>query len=140
MRHWFRPESKKYMTVEMEQPFVWPEIPDLQPWGGKKEREKGVTNSLAAGGGEEAKEQRDKARNLREQVEMLFKKEEPLNEIIKRKKAQGMTLDKEEQKKENQRLKREAEVQAMSRLKLWEDKRTQKVATTDVRGKYVIKA
>ena len=33
-RHWFRPESKKYMTVEMEQPFVWPALPeDTKPWG-----------------------------------------------------------------------------------------------------------
>ena len=33
-RHFFREESKKYMTVEMETPFVWPEQPeDWKPWG-----------------------------------------------------------------------------------------------------------
>jgi len=26
-RRWFRPRSIKKMTVEMEQPFVWPEVP-----------------------------------------------------------------------------------------------------------------
>lgn len=140
LRHWFRPESKKYMTVEMDQPFVWPEIPDLEPWG-KKEREKEMKDAVAASGVQEPNEQRDAARNLREQVELLFKKEESLtDEIIKRKQAQGVALNEEEQKKEEKRLKREAQLQAMSRLKMWEDKRTQKVVTSDDRSKYTIKA
>ena len=30
---WHRPRSKKYMTVELERPFVWPEEPeDMSPW------------------------------------------------------------------------------------------------------------
>ncbi|KAF2739946.1 hypothetical protein EJ04DRAFT_261187 [Polyplosphaeria fusca] len=36
----FREESKKYMTVEMEHPFVWPEKPrSFEPWG-KSEKSK----------------------------------------------------------------------------------------------------
>jgi large subunit ribosomal protein L23 len=31
-RRWFRPRSIKKMTVEMERPFVWPEVPDLEKW------------------------------------------------------------------------------------------------------------
>jgi large subunit ribosomal protein L23 len=44
-RKWFRPRSIKKMTVEMERPFVWPEVPDLEKWDKKtfdaaqKERE-----------------------------------------------------------------------------------------------------
>jgi len=34
MRRWHRPRAKKYMTVQMEEPFVWPEEPeDLGAWG-----------------------------------------------------------------------------------------------------------
>ncbi|KAF1349120.1 hypothetical protein BDV97DRAFT_355057 [Delphinella strobiligena] len=35
LKRWFRPRAIKKMTVEMEQPFVWPEEPkgdDLKPW------------------------------------------------------------------------------------------------------------
>ncbi|KAJ5020291.1 hypothetical protein J3E73DRAFT_395636 [Bipolaris maydis] len=60
-RHWFRPESQKYMTVEMEQPFVWPEIPDLEPWG---QREKQNNN-----------DKREAARKLREQAKKLLYKD-----------------------------------------------------------------
>jgi large subunit ribosomal protein L23 len=44
-RRWFRPRSIKKMTVEMDKPFVWPEVPDLEMWdkkvydGTQKERE-----------------------------------------------------------------------------------------------------
>ncbi|KAF2706847.1 hypothetical protein K504DRAFT_412452 [Pleomassaria siparia CBS 279.74] len=45
-RHWFRPESKKYMTVEMEKPFVWPADPeDWEPWG-KKDQENREKESM----------------------------------------------------------------------------------------------
>jgi len=34
VRRWHRPRAKKYMTVQMEEPFVWPEEPeDLGAWG-----------------------------------------------------------------------------------------------------------
>lgn len=139
-RHWFRPESKKYMTVEMEQPFVWPEIPDLQPWG-KEERRKEENDAVAASGIQDTNQQRQAARRLREQVERLFKKEEVLtDEAIERKKKENVPLQAEELKKEEQRLKREKELQDMSRLQLWEDKRTQKVVQSDDRSKFTIKA
>jgi large subunit ribosomal protein L23 len=31
-RKWTRPKSIKKMTVEMDSPFVWPEVPDLEKW------------------------------------------------------------------------------------------------------------
>jgi large subunit ribosomal protein L23 len=139
-RHWFRPESKKYMTVEMEQPFVWPEIPDLAPWG-KAERKKEEDDAVAMSGAYDANEQRKTARKLREQVESLFKKKGvSTDEAIERKKAHGVPLGAEEQKQEEKRLKREAELRAMSRLQLWEDKRTSKVVQSDDRSKFTIKA
>jgi large subunit ribosomal protein L23 len=132
MRHWFRPDSEKYMTVEMEQPFVWPETPrDLKPWGGKKEPTKKTTaQMLAAGSGERAEEQRTQAQNLRKQVENLLKKNLPRKDF-------GM--DKEKSTKRQWREEKKV-VKKEPALKLWERKRTQKVATLDPHGKYVIKA
>jgi large subunit ribosomal protein L23 len=139
-RHWFRPDSKKYMTVEMEQPFVWPEIPNLEPWG-KKERQKETEDAVAASGAADANVQRETARKLRQQVEKLFKKEESLTvELIERKKAEGVPLGQEEQKREEKRIQREAQLKRMSALKLWEDKRTGKVVQSDDRTKFTIKA
>ncbi|KAF2861035.1 hypothetical protein K470DRAFT_246370 [Piedraia hortae CBS 480.64] len=32
-RHWYRPKSTKYMMVNLESPFTWPDEPeDLSPW------------------------------------------------------------------------------------------------------------
>jgi hypothetical protein len=31
-RQWFRPRSVKKMLIEMERPFVWPEVPDLEKY------------------------------------------------------------------------------------------------------------
>ncbi|KAF2833241.1 mitochondrial ribosomal protein subunit L23 [Ophiobolus disseminans] len=139
-RHWFRPESKKYMTVEMEQPFVWPEIPDLEPWG-KEERKKETDDAVSEAGVSDANGQRVAARKLREQVEQLFKKEEALaDKVIERKKAGGVELSEEEQKKDLKRIDREAQLLAMSRLQLWEEKRPEKVVQSDERSKFTIKA
>lgn len=140
LRHWFRPESKKYMTVEMEQPFVWPEIPDLEPWG-QKEKMKNVEDAVANSTEHDPMKQRDTARRLREQVERLFKKEDTtVDETIERKKKEGMELGAEEMRKEEQRVLREAQVKAMSRLELWEDKRTAKVVQSDDRRQFTVKA
>jgi large subunit ribosomal protein L23 len=39
-RHFFREESKKYMTVEMETPFVWPKEPEsYEEWGQTEARQ-----------------------------------------------------------------------------------------------------
>jgi large subunit ribosomal protein L23 len=132
MRHWFRPDSEKYMTVEMEQPFVWPGTPrDLQPWGGKKEpTKKTLTQRLAAGAGENAQQQRTEAYNLRQQVEQLFNKR-----VFKK----DLGIDGEKRTR-RQWKDEQAKTKKESAVNLWERKRTQKVATLDAKGKYVIKA
>jgi len=127
------------MTVEMEKPFVWPEIPDLAPWG-KTERKKEENDAVASAGVQGENQQRASARKLREQVQNLFKREEVLtNEAIVRKKAAGVALTAEEQKQEDERLKREAELRSMTSLQLWEEKRTGKVITSDERSRFTIK-
>ena len=139
-RHWFRPESKKYMTVEMEQPFVWPEVPDLEPWG-QMERKKETQDAAKANGALGADDARDAARKLRDQARMLLHRQEPLvDESIEKKKAEGVELSSAEQAKEEKRLARERELERMSRLKLWEDKRTEKVVQGDDASGYTIKA
>lgn len=128
------------MTVEMEQPFVWPEIPDLEPWG-QKERRKETQDSARANGALGMNEARDAARKLRDQVKMLLHKEEPLvDEAIEKKKAQGVELSPSEQQKERNRLIRERELEKMSRLKLWEDKRTEEVVQSNDTSRFTIKA
>lgn len=139
-RHWFRPDSKKYMTVEMEEPFVWPEVPDLEPWG-QKERKKETKDAARANGAFGASEARDAARKLRDQVRMLLHKEEPLvDDAIEKKKAQGLDLSPAEQEKEEKRLAREKELEKISRLTLWEDKRTEKVVQSNDASQFTIKA
>ncbi|KAF9740574.1 hypothetical protein PMIN06_000297 [Paraphaeosphaeria minitans] len=77
-RHWFRPENEKYMTVEMEKPFVWPEDPESwQPWG-RKERDASIVQNRAAQGLKSPRDQRVDARKLRLQaLELLNKGPEP---------------------------------------------------------------
>ncbi|KAF2869853.1 mitochondrial ribosomal protein subunit L23 [Massariosphaeria phaeospora] len=71
--HWFRPESLKYMTVEMEKPFVWPADPeDWEPWG-KKEFEQQRQDALKMGGVKErAEEQRAAMLKLKEQAKAVL--------------------------------------------------------------------
>jgi large subunit ribosomal protein L23 len=142
-RHWFRADSKKYMTVEMEQPFVWPEIPeDLTPWG-KQERHKEMEDAVAINGGSDKNQQRSAARELRQQVVKLFRKKDTTRDpVIERKKKAGIELSQSEQKKEQERIEREKVLRKMSRLELWEEKRTGKVVEVETadRSKYTIKA
>lgn len=74
-RHWFRPESEKYMTVEMEKPFVWPEDPESwEPWG-KKEKSEQMKKSMHDEGVQTPLSQINDARKLRLQaVELLNKR------------------------------------------------------------------
>jgi len=130
-RHFFRPDSKKYMTVEMEQPFVWPEIPDLAPWG-KAERKKETDASVEASGAADPNKQRDAARVLRKQAEMLLKKQDPeADAAIERKKKAGLALTRSEQHKEDKRIEREARLRKLSALELWEEARTDKIVDSD---------
>jgi large subunit ribosomal protein L23 len=139
-RHWFREDSKKYMTVEMEQPFVWPEVPDLAPWS-PAVRQKEFEDSETMSGASNHEMQRESARDLRKKVEMLFKREQPLsNDAIARKKEAGLELTPAEKAMEEQRLAKEARLQAMSRIKMWEAQRSVKVVESDERSKFTIKA
>ncbi|KAK7193471.1 hypothetical protein DPSP01_000033 [Paraphaeosphaeria sporulosa] len=73
-RHWFRPENEKYMTVEMEKPFVWPEDPESwQPWG-RKERDASILQNRAAQGLKSPHDLRVDARKLRLQALELLNK------------------------------------------------------------------
>jgi large subunit ribosomal protein L23 len=131
------------MTVEMEQPFVWPEIPeDLTPWG-KQERSKELEDSVAVSGGHDKDQQRNAARQLRQQVVNLFrKKDRTTDQVIERKKRAGVGLSQSEQKKEQERIEREKASRKTPRLDLWEQKRTGKVVEVETadRSKYTIKA
>ncbi|KAF2631905.1 mitochondrial ribosomal protein subunit L23 [Macroventuria anomochaeta] len=140
-RHWFRPDSKKYMTVEMEQPFVWPALPeDIKAWGiGQQKSE--IDQAAEANGIVTMEQKRQKAKSLREQVKALLMKREPLIEkSLVRKKREGRELTPEELQKEEVALQKQAENERMSALKFWEQKRTGKVVQADDSSRYTIKA
>lgn len=141
-RTWFRPESKKYMTIEMERPFVWPATPkDLKPWGGIDEDKKG--NAVAKMSGQPEKdEQRDAARKLRTQVEKLFTKEDEkvVDDGNEPKKKQNRPLSAKEKEKEEEQLGRIRKLKKMTTLELWEERRTGKIVQGDDRSLYHIKA
>jgi large subunit ribosomal protein L23 len=140
-RHWFRPDSKKYMTVEMEQPFVWPELPeDKSAWGiGKMKSE--IAQAAEVNGLVTMEQKRQKAKSLREQVKALLMKKEPLMpSSIAQKRRQGQSLTPEELQKEEAALQKKAENEKMSALDFWEQKRTGKVVQSDESSRYSIKA
>ncbi|CAG5156859.1 uncharacterized protein ALTATR162_LOCUS4652 [Alternaria atra] len=138
-RHWFRAESKKYMTIELEQPFVWPEVPDLEPWG-QKEKQKEVEEAAKVNGAGDSNDARNAARTLREQVKKLLdKKVSRPDPEIQRKKAMSIELTAEELEIEKLREQEEANLQRMSRLKLWAKERTGKVVESDKPRRYAIK-
>lgn len=66
----FRPPSEKYMTVEMEQPFVWPATPDLGAWGA--EERKAEDDEQARDDRDNVDGRRDVARTLREQAKRVL--------------------------------------------------------------------
>jgi large subunit ribosomal protein L23 len=128
------------MTVELEEPFVWPEVPNLQPWG-KEERKKEIQESVKANGATDSNDARDTARRLRDHVKRLLHKDVATKDYaIEMKRAQNIELNKEELERENARLKRERELAAMSRLQLWEHERTGKVVEGDDASKFKTKA
>lgn len=132
--HWFREDSKKYMTVEMEQPFVWPELPaDGAPWGiGRMKSE--VDSVAEANGIVTMKQKREKAQSLREHVKaLLTKKDSTMDKAIAQKRREGKELTSEE-------LQKEAELKKMSALKFWEQKRNMKIVQGDESSQYTIKA
>lgn len=139
-RHWFRPDSQKYMTVELEQPFVWPETPNLEPWG-QQDRQKELKDAVVANGAADANEARKAARTLREQVKKLLNKDvlRPGPETLTNK-AKSSSLALEAQEEEALRKQEEEEFKRMSRVEVWEKQRTGKVVEGDDRSKYAIKA
>jgi large subunit ribosomal protein L23 len=127
------------MTVELEQPFVWPETPDLEAWG-KKEREKEVRDAIKLNGATDHSDARDAARTLREQVEkLLHKKVSKPDPEIQKKKASSIALTPEERESEMLRKREEQKLQRMSRLKLWAKERSGKVVESDKPRRYAIK-
>ena len=138
-RHWFREDSKKYMTVELEQPFVWPEVPDLEPWGQRERREE-IKQAASQNGAGDMAEAREAARTLREQVKKLLdKKVSQPDPEIQKKKAMSVELTAEELEAEKLREQEEANLQRMSRLKLWAKERTGKAVESDKPRRYAIK-
>lgn len=138
-RHWFREDSKKYMTVELEQPFVWPEVPDLEPWGQRERREE-IKQAASQNGAGDMAEAREAARTLREQVKKLLdKKVSRPDPEIQKKKAMSVELTAEELEAEKLREQEEANLQRMSRLKLWAKERTGKAVESDKPRRYAIK-
>lgn len=138
-RHWFREDSKKYMTVELEQPFVWPEVPDLEPWGQRERREE-IKQAASQNGAGDMAEAREAARTLREQVKKLLdKKVSRPDPEIQKKKAMSVELTAEELEAEKLREQEEANLQRMSRLELWAKERTGKAVESDKPRRYAIK-
>ena len=140
-RHWFRPDSKKYMTVEMEQPFVWPELPeDKAAWGIGKAKDE-IAQAAEANGIVTQEQRREQAKSLREQVKALLMKKEPLMpSSIAQKRRAGQELTTEELEKEQAALQKKAQNEKMSALKFWEERRTGKVVQSDDSSRYTIKA
>ncbi|USP74510.1 uncharacterized protein yc1106_01784 [Curvularia clavata] len=135
-RHWFRPESQKYMTVEMEQPFVWPEVPDLEPWG-QKEKQNEIEDAARTNGAVDNRDKREAARKLREQVQKLLYKD-----VARSGKSQALSEEQNAQDSEAQAARESEErmLKRMSRIKLWEKERTGKAVESDNRKNYAIKA
>lgn len=76
VKRWFRPRSRKFMTVELLRPFVWPEQPaDLNGWGydslKKQDKEGELMQKTMSSTGDTVinKERREK---LREQAQALL--------------------------------------------------------------------
>ncbi|OAL50661.1 hypothetical protein IQ07DRAFT_621385 [Pyrenochaeta sp. DS3sAY3a] len=135
-RHFFRPDSKKYMTVEMEQPFVWPEVESLEPWS-QKERKEEVDRATETNAVPTAEEVRSHARTVRNRVKKLLQITPLSDKSIKKKDAEGLELNAEDQQNEG---KRTSQADGVSRLRVWELARNGKVVQGDEADKYTIKA
>jgi large subunit ribosomal protein L23 len=121
-RHFFREESKKYMTVEMETPFVWPEEPkDWKPWG-KEDYKNQVKEMTRASGALTPAEKRSEQEGLRLQAKEIlgWKRGKPA-EKEKTGSGREKLADKEKKDfgKENGELKRMKHLQ-----KKWAEKRS----------------
>ncbi|KAJ4353294.1 mitochondrial 54S ribosomal protein YmL41 [Didymosphaeria variabile] len=120
-RHWFRPENEKYMTVEMEKPFVWPETPESWEAWGRKEKQDGVLNSRAYQGVKSAQDQRIDQKTLRHEALNLLRKE-PASEA-KEKKKDGKEKTIENAARKSTKPKKLDE----NVLRRWEEQRTPQI-------------
>ncbi|RMZ69123.1 ribosomal [Pyrenophora seminiperda CCB06] len=128
-RHWFRPDSQKYMTVELEQPFVWPKTPNLEPWG-QQERQRELREAVVVNGAGGASEARKAAWALRDQVKKLLNKQ-----VLQPDPEDATWKEKAEFRKSEQE-----KMERMTRVEAWEKQRTEKVVEGDDGSKYAIKA
>lgn len=127
------------MTVEMEQPFVWPETPNMEPWG-NKEKEQEVKEILKVNDADGPQDILNSARILRKQVGMLLQKEEEIDPAIQSKKKAGLELTEDERLKLAERQRRKLQMLDKSPLKVWEERRTEKLVRSDEAERFSIKA
>lgn len=76
VRRWHRPKATKFMTVELQRPFVWPEEPeDYQEWnqkeveGSSEEQEKANEEQMPSAG---TKAPEERMESMREQAKALL--------------------------------------------------------------------
>lgn len=132
-RHWFRPESQKFMTVEMEEPFVWPEQPDLKPWGQATMRQE-VEEAVEANGAPSPKAEREAGRRLREQAMAL------LGSGMGKGKKKGKSQVKDKgDVEEVEEVAEVAEKEKVEPLQAWERRRPVKRTTNDERERFTVK-
>ncbi|KAF2019001.1 hypothetical protein BU24DRAFT_458720 [Aaosphaeria arxii CBS 175.79] len=93
-RQFFRPEAKKYMTIEMDKPFVWPATPESwEPWGRKQKRaqQEQVMDSMGA---ETPEGHRKEGEELRRQAQaVLGKRSGALKEWEKKRSSKTGDVD-----------------------------------------------
>ncbi|KAF2120624.1 hypothetical protein BDV96DRAFT_641288 [Lophiotrema nucula] len=130
-RQMFREESTKYMTIEMEEPFVWPEEPTQEEldeeWGqSERKRQDEAAGRSVAGGGEKEEKLR-KAEALRKQAETVLlerrqrtKKEKP---GIKKEEEKLDSTEERERKEALEKMKELRKTEKLLRFPSIDDKR-----------------
>ncbi|PVI02041.1 hypothetical protein DM02DRAFT_613233 [Periconia macrospinosa] len=84
-RQFWREPDQKYMTVEMETPFVWPAEPEkMEPWG-TQEKEEAGKQQIEEGYYNHPGRERKRAEKLREQAKALLRGGAPEGETGKKK-------------------------------------------------------
>jgi large subunit ribosomal protein L23 len=131
-RHWFREESKKYMTVEMETPFVWPENPESwKPWG-KEEKEQQTKDAMRIYGGDAVKARKHEMEDLRAQAKEMLGWKKTDRKEVEDKSGAWRRLDEEaatqgRQQKAGKSNRKTDERRTKILQEEWEQKRTPKM-------------
>ncbi|KAF2691291.1 hypothetical protein K458DRAFT_288827 [Lentithecium fluviatile CBS 122367] len=126
-RHFFREESKKYMTVEMDTPFVWPKEPkSWEPWG-KKDRKEAIKDMSRGSGAPDHEAQRKEMEALRVQAKEMLGGKPPRERKAGR---EGAKKGKEEEalgeKNKNKKVLDKSPRESILR-KAWEQKRSPRI-------------